>query len=175
MKCPACNRALTETTVGSIKVDVCKHGCGGIWFDSLELLKVDNAIESAGETLLEVGRDPSTRIDPELERKCLRCEDQPMIRHFASTKQEVELDECYTCGGIWLDAGELGRIHSQYATRQERDQAFRAYFDAVFGEELEGLRAESQESELKAQRFARMFRFLCPSYYLPGKQSWGSF
>ncbi len=37
------------------------------------------------------------------------------------------------------------------------------------------MRAESEENALKAQRFARMFRFICPSYYVPGKQLWGAF
>ena len=175
VKCPACHKTLVETIVDSVTVDVCKNGCGGIWFDSQEFLKLENVNASAGEALLEVDRDESIRVDPDAEMKCLRCKGQPLIRHFASTKQEVELDECYTCGGIWLDAGELGRIQSQYATKEERDKAFQAYFDAVFGEELKVLKADKEYGARKTQRFAHMFRFLCPSYYVPGEQSWGAF
>jgi len=175
VNCPACHKTLMETTVDSVTVDVCKNGCGGIWFDSLELLKLENAGTSAGEVLLEVERDESIRVDPDAERRCLRCKGQPLIRHFASTKRQVELDECYTCGGIWLDAGELGRIQSQYATPEERDKAFQSYFDSVFGEEFERLKADQEYDTRKTRRFAQMFRFLCPSYYVPGDQPWGAF
>jgi Zn-finger nucleic acid-binding protein len=175
MQCPACNRTLTQTTADSVVVDVCKHGCGGIWFDCHELRNVDNATESAGEALLRVERDASIRVDLEAKRNCPRCEDQALTRHFASMQQKVAVDECYTCGGVWLDAGELGRIRAQYATEKERDGAFQAYFDTVFGEKLARLRDEKEEGLHKAQRFARVFRFLCPSYYIPGKQAWGPF
>ena len=33
MKCPACFNQVTEMQVGSLVVDVCDGGCGGIWFD----------------------------------------------------------------------------------------------------------------------------------------------
>jgi hypothetical protein len=34
---------------------------------------------------------------------------------------------------------------------------------------------ESQEKAEKARKVANMFRFICPSYYIPGKQDWGAF
>jgi Zn-finger nucleic acid-binding protein len=175
MKCPVCENALTEKTVESITVDVCEGGCGGIWFDNFELEKVDTATESAGEGLLEVAHDEAITVDHTARRKCPKCGDQIMMRHFASTRREVEVDECPACGGIWLDAGELGHIRDQYATDDEQQEAFDKYFDSVFGEELTRMRAESEEKALKAQRFARMFRFICPSYYVPGRQLWGAF
>ena len=92
MKCPACKRTLIETTADSIVVEVCKHGCGGIWFDCHELRKVDNANESAGEALLQVERDESISVDHEAQRNCPRCEDQPLMRHFASSQQKVAVD-----------------------------------------------------------------------------------
>ena len=54
MKCPACNTTMEEVTVEGITVDVCKQGCGGIWFDRFELQKVDEMHESAGEILLQM-------------------------------------------------------------------------------------------------------------------------
>ena len=41
MKCPACGNELSQMVAGEITVDVCKGGCGGIWFDHFELQKVD--------------------------------------------------------------------------------------------------------------------------------------
>jgi Zn-finger nucleic acid-binding protein len=34
MKCPACKNVLQEMTVDNVTVDICKGGCGGIWFDN---------------------------------------------------------------------------------------------------------------------------------------------
>ena len=34
--------------------------------------------------------------------------------------------------------------------------------------------AENEENLQKAQRIAWMFRFISPSYYIPGEQSWGA-
>ena len=37
MNCPACGNVMTEVTAGDIRVDACKGGCGGLWFDEWEL------------------------------------------------------------------------------------------------------------------------------------------
>ena len=54
MQCPACERDLKEMEAGSITVDACVGGCGGIWFDVLELQEVDEAHEKDGEKLLDI-------------------------------------------------------------------------------------------------------------------------
>ena len=172
MKCPACGNALTQMNADTITVDVCKEGCAGIWFDNYELKKVDESHESAGECLLEIERQGATAVDHTQRRSCPKCRDQVMMRHFVSVKRQVEVDECPACAGIWLDHGELGSIRTQYASEEERKKAAGAYFDEVFGEKLAEMREENLQ---KSQRNARLFRFICPSYYIPGKQRWGAF
>ena len=175
MKCPACNGTLAKTMAETIEVEVCDGGCGGIWFDNHELPKLDNACEAAGEMLLDLERDPAVTVDHDAPRVCPQCMDQPMMRNFASPRREVEVDECPACGGVWLDAGELGRIRDQHHTEEDRDAAFKSYFDETFGEEIARMLAESGEQAKRAERFARILRFVCPSSYIPGKQSWGAF
>ena len=175
MECPACGRQLREMTVGDIAVDVCEKGCGGIWFDNYELKKVDEKHESAGETLLEMARDPSVKVDHTQKRSCHKCVDQPMIQHFLSIKREVEVDECPACGGLWLDYGELGAMRDQYENEAERKQAAGAYFDEVFGGEFAKIKEENEQALQKTGKISRAFRFICPSYYIPGEQSWGAF
>ena len=46
-----------------------------------------------------------------------------MMLHFFSVKQQVQVDECPSCAGIWLDCGELLRIRSEFKTEDERKQA----------------------------------------------------
>jgi len=76
MKCPACDRELQKMTVLDISVDVCRNGCGGIWFDNFELQKMDEKHEAAGENLLDIEIDPSIDIDESKTRMCPICESQ---------------------------------------------------------------------------------------------------
>ncbi len=175
MKCPACDRELAEQTAGSITVDVCRGVCGGIWFDRFEFDKVDEAHEGAGEALLDIERDPNLQVDHEKRRNCPKCDGVVMRRFFHSKKQKVDVDECPSCAGMWLDHGELGAIRTQFANEEQREAAARAYFDDLFGDELRTRAVDRKENVAQARQVARMMRFVCPSNYIPGKQDWGAF
>jgi len=161
--------------VADLVVDVCQGGCGGIWFDRFELNKVDEPHESLGESLLDVERDENVVVDHEKKRNCPRCGDVVLKRYFFSVKREIEVDECPKCAGFWLDQGELGAIRGQFESEEARKEAAEQYFSEIFGDELAEMSQESQEKLEKARKIARMFRFICPSYYIPGKQRWGAF
>lgn len=120
MKCPACFNELTQTQVGSLVVDVCQDGCGGIWFDAFELPRVDEEEETAGDPLLHIKRDDQVVVDTSRKRDCPRCSGVRLHRHFFSAKRRVEVDQCPNCGGYWLDAGELAQI------RAEKSESIRA-------------------------------------------------
>lgn len=171
MKCPACGNMLQEVTVGDVTVDVCKGGCGGIWFDQFELKNFDEPHEFAGQALLDVERDEGITVDHTKRLKCPKCDDVVMMRHLFSVKKEVEVDECPGCGGFWLDAGELGRIRKLFNTEEERNKAADDYFSEIFDNQLATMKPETG----KTRSIANMFRFICPSYYIPGKQDWGAF
>jgi Zn-finger nucleic acid-binding protein len=98
-----------------------------------------------------------------------------MMRHFYSVKQRVEVDECPGCGGYWLDVGELTGIRKEFKTEEERRKAAEGYFSEIFDTHLAAMRAKGQEQAERARNIARIFRFICPSYYIPGKQDWGAF
>ena len=166
---------MTEVKVQDINVDVCQGGCGGVWFDWFELKKVDEPHEALGEDLMHVERNPDVKLYEDGKRNCPRCEGMPMLKHFASVKREVEVDECPNCAGFFLDYGELNAIRDQFATEDERKDAADAVFADLFDEGLDDLAAESDEQKESALGVARMFRFLLPSYWLPGKQKWGAF
>lgn len=87
----------------------------------------------------------------------------------------MTVDECPGCGGFWLDAGELGRIRTQFNTEEERKKAAQDYFGDVFGKDLASMKAASAGNIDKTRKIANMFRFICPTYYIPGKQEWGAF
>jgi Zn-finger nucleic acid-binding protein len=126
MKCPACFNELTQLQVGSLVVDVCPGGCGGIWFDAFELQKVDEESEKAGEPLLHVRRNERLTVDQTRKRECPRCAGVKLHRHFFSARRRVEVDQCPNCAGYWLDAGELALVRAeraQTATAEETGQS----------------------------------------------------
>lgn len=175
MQCPVCANQLQQMTVGDVTVDVCKGGCGGIWFDNLELKKFDEPCESAGEALLDVERNPNLTVDHEKRLNCPKCDDVVMMRHFFSVKKQVTVDECPSCGGFWLDAGELTHIRKLFNTEEEKHKAADEYFQEIFGDKLKAVQADDEAKLARVCRVANMFRFICPSYYIPGKQDWGAF
>jgi Zn-finger nucleic acid-binding protein len=175
MNCPACGDALQERIIDGVTVDVCDGGCGGIWFDKNELQHFDEPHESAGAQLLSVRRDPERVVDKGARYDCPRCERYVMQRHFFSVKMQVQIDTCPGCGGRFLDAGELSSVRSLFDTDEGRVAAIDEFWNEVFEAEMAEARGEVADSLAHSGRLAGMFRFLSPSFFLPGKQSWGSY
>ncbi len=175
MICPACGNILQAMTAGEVTVDACKGGCGGVWFDNFEIKKFDEPHEAAGEALLDIERDESIVVDHNKRLKCPKCDGIVMMRHFFSVKKSVEVDECGGCAGIWLDAGELRQIRGLFNTEAERHAAAQEYFEEVFGDDLNAMKAESEAKLAKTRKVANIFRYICPTNYIPGKQDWGAF
>jgi len=120
MQCPACFNELSPFQVGNVTVDVCQGGCGGIWFDAFELQRGDDQAEAAGEAMLHIQKDPKVQVDPTRKRSCPKCDGIKLKKHFFSAQRRIEVDECPSCGGYWLDSGELSQI------RQEKEQTAQA-------------------------------------------------
>jgi Zn-finger nucleic acid-binding protein len=155
MKCPACGNQLKEMDVEGVKVDACDGGCAGIWFDNFEIGKFDEPHEPAGALLKGIARNESVTVNESQKRNCPRCENIVMLRHCFSIKQEVEVDECAGCAGIWLDHGELEKIRNLFETAEAREEAAQAQFTQML-EELD--QAESQSKV--GSKLPNLFGFL---------------
>ncbi len=175
MICPACGNELSKLTIENIEFDVCKGGCGGIWFDWFELQKVDEQQEAAGEALLDIEQDPEVKVDYSKKRNCPKCNNVVLMQHFFSVKRKVTVDECPKCGGFWLDCGELRDIRNQFKTEEDREQAAKKFVKEIAGSKLAEMEKEDKEKLKKARKVAKMFKFICPSNYIPGDQKWGAF
>ena len=125
MECPACDNTMSRVIPKGtrVEVDTCSGGCGGIWFDRNEFKKFDEPHE-ASAVLLNIKTDPTVVPDESLARDCPRCENVPLVKRFFSATKKVKLDECYTCGGIFLDQGELSCIHTLFDTEREKVAEF---------------------------------------------------
>lgn len=175
MKCPRCSANTKVLEQSSIKVDVCYDSCGGIWFDWLELKKMDENHEVDPQFIETLARSSQKNLDLAQRINCPVCENQPMVRRFSSVKRKVEVDECPKCGGMWLDAGELTHLHSEFKTDADRQKAVEAYINDTFSQAMAIEKAKGQEALDTAKKFATALRFICPSYYIPGKQKGGAF
>jgi len=146
MDCPACRTTLTPVNVSGLTIDVCQGGCAGIWFDQAELRSLDEPVDKAGEILVELAGKPQLTVDLTQRRRCPRCPDSVLMRHFYSAKRAVTVDECPTCAGTWLDGGELEQIRREYDSGGARRQAAHLCLEEVLaGDRMSLMRAELGE------------------------------
>ena len=94
---------MNTVTFEEIEIDRCE-GCAGIWFDASEheqllALKGSGAIDSGDP---QVGKEMNLvdRI------RCPRCTGA-MLRMVDREQTHVWYEQCYSCSGIYLDAGEF--------------------------------------------------------------------
>lgn len=164
MRCPVCENEMTEVDFGTAVVDVCKEGCKGIWFDPMELRKVRMDEEAAADALKEALEHPRMSDSGRGRLECPRCR-VPMHRHKFRSAREVDVDECYVCGGLYLDSGELKAIREGSLSDEEE----REYFDSlvrdmpVYQEAERDLMAKKLDAEANQTR-ADAFSFLTGIY-----------
>lgn len=130
VKCPACGKEMKKVFIegANCYVDICADGCGGIFFDNREYKKFDEQHENI-DKILEVYKGKTfSKQDQTKVRTCPVC-DSKMVKNYASDLKKVEIDQCYSCGGIFLDYGELQAIREQYKTENDRQDAFKRYFE----------------------------------------------
>lgn len=130
IKCPACGKEMKKVFIegANCNVDICTDGCGGIFVDNREYKKFDEQHESIDKILEAYKGKTFSKQDQTKVRTCPVC-DSKMIKNYASSMQKVEIDQCYSCGGIFLDYGELQAIREQYKTEKDRQDAFKNYFE----------------------------------------------
>lgn len=112
--CPACGAEMRKVFVKSANcyLDVCLDGCGGIYFDNEEFDKINQAQAEIPELVDALKDKHFMLVDTEKARMCPDCS-HIMIKSFSSQNNEVEVDTCKNCGGVFLDCNELFQIRNQ--------------------------------------------------------------
>ncbi|MBM4447487.1 MAG: hypothetical protein FJ023_09145 [Chloroflexi bacterium] len=161
MKCPICSKEMVTENFG-IKVDVCKNGCKGIWFDNHELEMLDERDEGLGEALKEALHYPRANDGSRGQIMCPKCS-LPMFAHKYKRSKEVNIDECYNCRGFFLDSGELTEVRDTYMSDQEVD----AYLKKLINEipEYQKAKEDLEKMERRAEAIGRFTKFLRFSYW----------
>ena len=109
--CPACQKEMVKVFIPTknIYVDICLNGCGGIFFDNREFKFFDELKENMDEIAKAYEGKTFEPVGEYKTRTCPRCT-STMVKNSAALAGEIEVDDCYYCGGKFLDFGELEKI-----------------------------------------------------------------
>lgn len=123
IKCPACGREMEKVFIPTegINLDICTQGCGGIFFDNRELEKFDEKNEDISKILEKLEGKNFITVSEDAVRICPSC-GQKMVKNHSSIHNTIEIDECYACGGKFLDRDELIKIRAEYDTEEDRSE-----------------------------------------------------
>ena len=110
MRCPACLHPLRRFKAGTVTLDGCDGGCGGIWFDHRELAKVNRQHPDPDAQIADLSFNPAVRVHDDDTRQCPKCDDVTLEKKLHCLGSGVIMDVCPKCKGLWLDRGELGKI-----------------------------------------------------------------
>lgn len=161
MKCPACGEEMTCEDFG-VSVDVCENGCHGIWFDHGELRELDEQNEGVGAALENALRAPRRNDGDRAPVRCPKC-DIPMHTHKYDRARAINVDECYGCGGFFLDSGELTEIRDHFMNDAEV-AAYAKQMTTTVPEYAEEL-ADVQVRQRRVGAIQKLTKFLTRRYW----------
>ena len=151
MQCPACANELVSEVIDGIQLEVCDGGCGGIWFGRDVLTKFDHAHHPTEDFV-----SPRIRTDKPVDQTrryiCPHCNDIAMVRQFVKVLDDVLVDECSSCGGMWLHGDELAEIQHQFDEEGSLSASHEPIMDP--DDDL------NEREELRNRRFLNACRFL---------------
>lgn len=133
INCPACNNKMDKIYIEKLgkNIDICAK-CGGIFFDNREFKLFDEKLESIEEIDKFLEGKELIKIYNEGTRTCPSC-GAKMVKN----SKGVQIDDCYTCGGKFLDGGELQAYRDEFDNRFERSQAFANFLQKAIYDNFE--------------------------------------
>lgn len=170
MNCPVCGMSMVEEDFDGVKVDVCKDGCKGMWFDWQELTRLDESNEGAGQALEEAVKSSRVNEGEREQLECPKCGIQ-MHAHKYSDAKEVSVDECYGCGGFFLDSGELKEIRDNFMSEEEREAYAQKLLDEI--PEYKAMQEELEKAQLRAEAGSKFSKVLRKALFLGKRQETG--
>lgn len=146
MICPNCSTEMDEVTVVGVSIDYCRNGCRGVFFDNFEIQKMDETHEGTEDPVLKeilaVPRADDARTHQLI---CPRCQIKMRTAQY-SAGTGIHIDRCYSCNGVWLDAGELTAVRDNFRSAEVRKQIV----DQITKEDP-GIQGEMNRMEMERQ------------------------
>ena len=114
INCPACGHIMDKVYIPSenIDVDICSDGCGGVFYDKGEIYLIGKDLKNLKDIREYLEKYYSevdfVHVDEDSLRICPICKIDMDKSYVADGS--VQIDSCQSCGGIFLDRGELEKI-----------------------------------------------------------------
>ncbi|GBF22629.1 hypothetical protein tpqmel_0033 [Candidatus Gastranaerophilus sp. (ex Termes propinquus)] len=158
INCPACGKVMEKIYMSEQKfnIDICSKGCGGLFLDNREFNKIDEPHENIDEITEALKGKVFQEVDSAALRVCPVCRTN-MVKNHVSARKEIEIDECYGCGGKFLDHGELEQMRGQYATATERDADVVKYVYGLKNVELAKVEADAKKARENRSPLQNLF------------------
>ena len=80
-----------------------------------------------------------------------------MVKNHTSVKGNIEVDDCYVCGGKFLDNDELVKIREEYASNVERSADVLKYVYSQVGKELAEVDEKYANSKIDRDLAQKLF------------------
>lgn len=142
IECPRCFTKTIRKEVKvfgpNIEIDICPK-CNGIWLDSGELGKMIKDKKITDYLTKDIGTKTESKL------VCPRCGGLMDIEKA----DDIEVDVCLTCRGVWLDEGELEDLKSKSKIGFKGDELEK------YMEKWEDMFAKNRKS--RTNRFFRRF------------------
>lgn len=135
--CPACGKIMEKVFIPSegINIDICTEGCGGIFFDNREFDAFNEVHENIDKIIEKLQNKQFEPIDENKDRICPCCFSK-MVKNNAGIGSGIIVDDCYTCGGKFLDNEELLKIRAEYQNDSQRTDEAMEYIYHKVGRQL---------------------------------------
>lgn len=161
LECPACGKQMTKLYMAEagVNIDICLDGCGGIYFDNRELEKFDESHEKIDEILAAIEGKHFEAVEDTEVRLCPVCE-LPMAK-MGAANGEVQIDICNTCGGKFLDNGELQKIRETIAMPSSKAELL---IEMMYEENMREIKIQTRQSIAREKRVG-FFRDLATKYF----------
>lgn len=127
LECPRCKEKLSLHTLEGMAVRVCNL-CGGLWIGSQEFREALKKPPPHGSQDMETGV-LETALWEESRLPCPDC-GLPMSKGRYAYSSGVTIDRCQSCGGVWLDRGELARLRVFVSRPVSQDRVLLAQMQA---------------------------------------------
>jgi len=121
MRCPKCKVLMQRIEYEDVPIRLCGE-CGGTWLSELSLKAIMHKRQQRlPEPVQQKFLDLADRSDSKEELACLSC-GKIMTKQAFMDWDDIVIDRCAGCGGIWLDPGELEKIQIYWEYAQDHPE-----------------------------------------------------
>lgn len=171
-RCPVCRTQADPITYEGVRIYNC-GSCGGHWLTHARLDVILQRREvDMPEPVKQKMMDIADESDSTETLLCMTCGCE-MLKEAFKYWNDIHIDHCPKCDGIWLDKGELEKcqIYWEYAEEhpEQWENADVIARKAMLCAELEQRRERAKKDKAEAQNWSTMHRGM-----LGGGYGWGS-